>query len=173
MLELIMAIAIAGIAILLYPILKEYDPVLSIGYLTVRIIEATIFIVIAVLSLLLLITLSREFVEIGSPDLPHYQTLGSLILAVHDWAYVLGGKIIFSLSAIALNYMLYRSKLIPRSISIWGLLGATLLLAGGLLNMFSLLPDTSVWAIFVFLPIALQEMVFAGWLIVKGFNPID
>ena len=73
--------------------------------------------------------------------------------------------IVFSLTALILNYLLYQSELIPRWLSGWGLIGATLLLAAGLLEIFGInLTD------FINLPIALQEMVFAIWLIVKGFN---
>ena len=73
--------------------------------------------------------------------------------------------IVFSLTALILNYLLYQSELVPRWLSGWGLIGATLLLAAGLLEIFGInLTDI------INLPIALQEMVFAIWLIVKGFN---
>jgi Domain of unknown function (DUF4386) len=67
-----------------------------------------------------------------------------------------------------LNYMLFKSKLVPRFISIWGLIGAVWLLAGALLFLFGSIDEAS--STFVFLPLAVQEMVFAVWLIVKGFN---
>jgi len=73
--------------------------------------------------------------------------------------------IVFALSALMFNYLLYQSKLIPRWLSVWGLIGATLLLAEGLLGMFDLTIST-----FLAAPIAVQEMVLAAWLIVKGFN---
>jgi len=171
LLEFIMALAIAGIAIAMYPILQKYSETLAIGYLGARLMEAVIFIVIAVLGVLSVVTLSREFVRAGSPDVSYFQTLGTLLVGAHDWSYVLAGKVVFTLSALILNYVLYQSKLVPRFLAVWGLLGAVLLLAGGVLNMFGLLPDTSVLGTLVFLPIALQEMVFAVWLILKGFNP--
>jgi hypothetical protein len=75
-----------------------------------------------------------------------------------------------SLGALMFNYLLYQSKLIPRFISVWGLIGATLFLAAGLLGMFGLDPFSMI-SIFLVLPHALQEMVLAVWLMVKGFNP--
>lgn len=170
LLELIMALAIAGIAIMLYPILNKYNETLAIGYLGARVTEGIIFIVAAVIGLLTLVTLSREFVSAGAPESSYFQTLGKLLVNAHDWSYVLAGKIIFTLSALMLNYILYRTKLVPRFLAIWGLLGAALLLVGGVLNMFGSLSDTSVPGTLIFLPIALQEMVFAVWLIAKGFN---
>jgi hypothetical protein len=62
-------------------------------------------------------------------------------------------------------YLLYRSKLIPRWLSVWGLIGAALVLAVGVLGMFG------HSAMILWLPLAVNEMVLAVWLIVKGFNP--
>jgi len=84
---------------------------------------------------------------------------------------LLGVEFVFSLTALILNYLLFRSKLVPRFISVWGLIGATLLLVSGFLVMFGLSPSpTSAISMLLSLPISVQEMVFAVWLIVKGFN---
>ena len=78
---------------------------------------------------------------------------------------MLGLGLAFAISALILNYLLYQSKLIPRWLSGWGFVGAALVLANFLLEFFSIDPVE-----ILFLPIAVQEMVFAVWLIVKGFN---
>ena len=169
LLEVIMALAIAGIAITLYPVLKKYSETLAMGYVVIRTIEGVIFIVVAVFGLLSMVTLSQEFVKAGAPSASHFQTLGTLLTAAHDWAYIVSNPV-FSLSALILNYVLYRSKFVPRFISVWGMIGTVLLLAGGLSGMFSLLTDTSILGNTIYLPLAVQEMVFAVWLIVKGFN---
>ncbi len=78
--------------------------------------------------------------------------------------------IVFSLSALILNYILYRSKLIPRWLSGWGLIGATLYLGSGFLPLFGHDPRSTIYLLME-APLALQEMVLAVWLIVKGFNP--
>jgi len=76
---------------------------------------------------------------------------------------------VFALTPLILNYLLFKSKLVPRFISVWGLIGAILLLAEGLLGMFGVGPKSEI-SIFSLI-ILVQEMVFAVWLIVKGFNP--
>ena len=111
-------------------------------------------------------TLSQEFVKAGAPDASYYQTLGTLLLAAGDWAFLLGFGLAFTLSALILNFLLYQSKLIPRWLSGWGFVGAVLIFAYYLLQFFSI-NQVEI----LFLPIAVQEMVFAVWLIVKGFNP--
>ena len=168
--ELIMAFAVAGIAITIYPILKKHNEALAIGYVGARIIEGVLFIV-AVIGLLSLLTLSQEFVKAGAPDASYFQSLGTLLLAARDWAGHVLGSIVFPLGALILNYLLYQSKLVPRFISVWGLIGALLALTEGLLLMFGLIDPFSTNAILLNLPIAVNEMVLAVWLIVKGFNP--
>ena len=71
----------------------------------------------------------------------------------------------FALSALIINYLFFKSKLIPRLISAWGFIGGVLFLPGILLGMFDLTDPTLLFA-----PLGLQEMALAVWLIVKGFN---
>jgi hypothetical protein len=163
LLVLVMGIAIAFIPVVLFPILKKQNESLALGYVIFRVFEVVTFIAIAI-SFLLLLTLSREYVQAGTSNVSHYQTLGGLLLAAVDWTNFVT-IIVFSLSALILNFMFYRSKLIPRWLAGWGFIGAALHLAGGLLGMFDLEQVGLLAA-----PIALQEMVYAIWLIVKGFD---
>jgi len=164
LLELTWAASAVGITVLMFPILKKHNESLALGYVGARIFEGFIATVGAI-SGLLLITLSQEFVNALAPDAAYFQALSTLLLAARDWAWWIGPMIVFALSALMFNYLLYQSKLIPRWLSVWGLIGATLLLAEGLLGMFDLTIST-----FLAAPIAVQEMVLAAWLIVKGFN---
>ena len=168
LLVLIMGVALAPVPVLLFPILKKYNESLALGYVVFRVLEVVMYIGV-VISWLLLLTLSQQYVQAGAPDASFYQALGTLVKAAGEWIDPVL-VIIFSISALILNYVFYQSKLIPRWLSGWGLIGATLHLAEGLLAFFGY-PDISVLGIPVYLPIALQEMVYAVWLIAKGFNP--
>jgi hypothetical protein len=164
LLLLIDSAAVVGIAVMLFPILKKQSEALALGYVGFRIIEA-VMIIVAVIIPLALLTFSQEYVQATAPDASYLQTLSTLLLTVWDWALLLGIMIVFSLTALILNYLLYKSELVPRWLSGWGFIGATLLLAAGLVKIFGInLSDI------INLPIALQEMVFAIWLIVKGLN---
>jgi hypothetical protein len=169
LLELIMIVAIVGIAVMLFPILKKQNEGLALGYVAARIIEVVPFFV-GIASLLSLLKVSKEFVIAGAPASSYFQTLGILSIAIIDWTTMIGGHIIFSLTALILNYTLYKSKLVPRWISVWGLIGVPLMLASGVLGMFGLNSFSTIGT-FLILPLAIQEMIFAVWLIVKGFNP--
>ncbi len=167
--EFTMAVLIAGIPVFMYPLLKKYNEALALGYVVFRTIEVVIFTVGAI-SLLTLLTLSQEFVIAGTPDASYFQTLATLLLAVREWGGGVFSTIVFSLSALMLNYIFYRSKFIPRWLSGWGLIGATLYLGSGFLPLFGHDPRSTIYLLME-APLALQEMVFAVWLIVKGFNP--
>jgi hypothetical protein len=124
-----------------------------------------ISVLIGTIVLMTLLALSQEYAGAVARSASHYRTAGTLLLAARDWAFRLGSGFVFSLSAVILNWLLYQSRLIPRWLSGWGLVGAALSFATYLLQVFGISLDI------LFLPIALQEMVFAVWLIVKGFNP--
>lgn len=171
LLVLMDCVAVVFIPAMLYPILKKHNQALALGYLGLRIVESVV-IVVGEICVLVLLTASRSFSP-GASDASYLQTLGTLLLAAYrQGTHVIGVQIIFGLTALLLNYLLVRTKLVPGFISIWGLVGAFLLLAAGLIQLFGPgLLSTITTA--MNLPIALQEMVFAVWLIVKGFNPQD
>ena len=164
LLVLIDAIAVAGIGIMIYPVLKKHHNALALGYVGARIIEGTLFMMNAI-TILTLLTLSQESVKAGALDASYHQALGTVLLSAGNWAYLIGLGLVFALSALILNFVLYQSKLIPRWLSGWGLVGAALVFANYLLESFGINPVE-----ILFYPIAVQEMVFAVWLIVKGFN---
>jgi len=163
-LMLTLVASVVAIPIMMFPILKKHSESLALGYVGARIFEGLADAVIYGISPLLLLTLSQEFVKAGAPDASYFQTSGALLLAVNHWSHVLE-NFPYGLGALMFSYLLYKSKLVPRFLSVWGLIGATLMLVTGLLRMF----DPSL--VYLALPILLYEMVLAVWLIVKGFNP--
>ena len=167
--ELITVVAVAGTGIALFPIFRKHNEALALGYAGGRIIES-VFIVVTAVGALALLTLSRAYVA-GAPDASSFQTLGTVLLAERDWNFLIGPNTLFSLNALIVSYLLYQSRLVPRFLSVWGLIGAPLILAAGLLIMFGFPRFSPISALLALLPIASFEMVLAVWLIVKGFNP--
>ena len=167
---LIMAAACASIAIWLYPILRKYNEALALGAVGFRLMEGVLYIV-SVIGLILLLTLSEEFVKAGTPDSSYFQTLGVLLLAGYNWVGNVPLLLTWCLGALMYYYIFYQTKLIPRWLSGWGIIGIILCMVASLLVMFRLLDPLSTIQVVFNLPILLQEMVLAVWLIVKGFNP--
>ena len=162
--ELTWALAVVGIVVTLFPILKKQNEALALGFSGLRFMEAMSTMIHSIL-LLSLLTLGQQYVAAGMPDASYFQTAGTVFLAAREWTFMIGSGLVWSLSALILNVLLVQKKLIPRWLSGWGLVGATLSFVAYLLQFFSIHLTE-----FVFLPIGVQEMVFAVWLIVKGFN---
>jgi hypothetical protein len=165
---LILAVSVMGIGVFMYPILKKYNEGLALSYVGLRLIEA-ILIIVASISILSLLTLSQEYVA-GTLDASYYLPLGTSLLALQDWSFEIGTLIFLGLGGLPLYYILYQSKLVPRWLSGWGLIGASCILLYGVLGLFGLTTDSMILNILA-APIAVQEMVFAVWIIFKGFNP--
>jgi hypothetical protein len=168
--QFIMAVAYAGIAITLYPILRKYNESLALGFLSFRIIGA-VFLILGVTSVLLLLALSQEFVKAGTPDPSYFQTLGGLLRIGRDLVNHVAMPLALSVSGLTFYFLLYQTKFVPRWLSVWGLIATTLAILATLLVMFGLIEIITLIYIILALPTALQEMVLAVWLIVKGFNP--
>lgn len=164
LLLLVNSIAVVVIAILLYPILRGHNAPLARLYPASRIVESVVL-VIGVVGVLSLVTVSEHYVPTG-PDAIALGASADSLLAVYDWSALLGILLFFGLAGLILNAVLYQSQLIPRWLSVWGLIGAALLLIEGAFEIFGT-DGLEVLSI----PIAVQEMVFAGWLIVRGFAP--
>jgi len=164
----IMAAGGASIVIPMYPILKKYNRGMALGAVGFRLIEGAVFMV-GVMCVLSLVTLSQEFVRAGTPDASYFQTLGDLLLAGYTINHaVVPGVFAFSIGALMYYYIFYQSKLVPRWLSVWGLVGIILGIANGLYDMFAT-PNVTI-AMLLDLVIFAQEMVLGVWLIVKGFN---
>ena len=159
----ITAASIVGIPLVLYPVLKKHNETLALGYIGARTLEG-LFFVFNIITLLSLLSLSQEYVSSASANTSYFQISGSLLMAEFDWNSLLL-NIPFALSAILLGYVLYKSRLIPKWLAVWGFIGGALWLLGTILTQFGQGDVT-----FLAAPIAIQEMVFAAWLIVKGFN---
>lgn len=166
--ELIMGIAVVAIAIVFHPVMRRFSERLALGYLAARTIEAVMF-AIDIVALFVLLTLSRGLGSAGARAGSQLQTLGDLLQTGRDWTGNVPGTAAFALSALILNFVLYKARLVPRWLSVWGLGGAILYLAGGVMVMYGLEPMATTHVVLV-VPTAVQEMALAVWLIVSGFH---
>ena len=163
LLEITNAIAYLGIAVLMFPILKQRFESLALGYVGFRIIEFVMQI-LGDLSPLSLVSLSEEFVGGGATEIASFQAVGASLLAERAWAFQMVA-ITFGLGALLFYFILYQTRLIPRFLSIWGLVGGVIVLANTLLELFGINPGN------LGIVMLLNELFLGVWLIVKGFNP--
>jgi hypothetical protein len=169
---LLMGLTLALVPVMLFPLLKQFNEVLAIGYVVFRGALETALYIGMTIGWLMLIVLSQEYVKAEAPAASYFQTLGTLLLAGHE-ALNTVLIIVFSLNALMLYTVFYQSKLIPRWISIWGFIAILLHLTTAFLLLFGIVDSTASPVLMVFnLLILVQEMVMAVWLIVKGFNSV-
>lgn len=169
--QFLMAVFYSGIAILLYPVLKVHNESLALGFLGSRII-AVLFVLIGTITLLLILKLSRDFVNVNSPGSSHYHVIGDLLKAARDLLNHVGMIIVLCIGGIMLNIQLIQSELIPEWISVWGILGSVLAIFASILVVTRHVRIITPAYIILNIPIALQEIVFAAWLIFRGFEHI-
>jgi hypothetical protein len=167
LLWLISAFTGAGIAIAMYPILKEQNAGLALGSVIFRALEAAFYLVERV-CLLSLLTLGQQFTTAGAADRTVLQAIGNLLVSVDNHA-ALVAVFAFCVGGLMYYYLLFQSRLIPRWLSDFGLVALILMSTACVLALFSGNRITSYIPLAA--PIAVQEIVLGVWLIVKGFNP--
>ena len=160
---LLAVIGDAGHGVLMFPVLKQHSERMAIGYLAARIVDA-IFIAIMVLFILIQIPLGSEYLKAAATDASYLQALSALFAQGQLYAYEIGMSAL-GVSGLMLCYTLYKAKLVPGWLAVWGLVGYATILVGMLSAvMGSGLGDLSS------LPGGLWEVFIGVWLIVKGFS---
>ncbi len=170
LIEFVWAATGAGIAIGLYPVLRKRNRALALGSVAGRVVEG-VFVLVGTLSLLALLTLSQNYVAAGSPDSSSSLASGDMLLAVREWVHGFIGLLPFLLGALMYYYLLFKARLVPRWLSGWGLAAASLSLVATVYAGFTQDFGFSTVNTVLNIPIGVQEMVLAVWLIVRGFNP--
>jgi hypothetical protein len=166
----LMGVACAGIGLALYPIMKKYSTGLAIGVVGFRMAEGIFEIVGGVLTIGLL-ALSQEYVKAGASDAAYFQTIGAIIQAGDAWLSNGAVLLLWCIGALMYYAVFYQYRLVPRWLSVWGLVGITLVTIGGVLVMLHVIPGFGTVQMLLNLTIFPREMVLAVWLIAKGFNP--
>ena len=142
-LEAISGAAVIGISLIMYPLFKPHNDQISKGYLVFRVIEGLLMVITGALFL----SNSAQLLEIRD-----------LIWQAHSFVFIAG--------AFTFNYLLYISRIIPKWLSGYGIIATILLTIGNILEMTHLTGPMMI----LYLPIISNEVILAGWLIVKGFS---
>ncbi len=162
-LEIIVALAGIGTAVVLFPVLKKQNESLAAGLIAARVLESsTIFVGVAFI--LSIVTLRQG--GAGADALITSQTL----ITLYDRIFLLGQSFMPAVCDLLLGYLLYKSRLVPRALALIGMIGAPILIVGYVAVLFSIIGRLSPLAAMSAIPVALFEFSLGVWLIVKGFN---
>ena len=161
---LFMALSVMMISLALYPVLHKKNTSLAIGYVGLRFLEGFIFVINAVL-LLVLVTLSKDI-----SDLDFMNNFGHLVLETRNHlGHVALDMAIFPIASLIMYFVFYISKLIPRWLSIWGIIASIIYMAAAYMVLFGFEPLSPLYIV-MNIPLALNEAVLGVILIVKGLN---
>jgi hypothetical protein len=166
--ELLLIITNIGTAIVLFPVLKRQNEGLALGYVAARLVECT-FILVGIVTLLAIVTLRQG---VASADAGSLVVVGKSLVAVHNWTFLLGPGFVAGLgNGLMLGYLMYRSGLVPRRMTLLGLIGGPLVAASGIAVLFGLFAAGSAWQGIATVPEFAWEAFLGLWLTFKGFNP--
>jgi Domain of unknown function (DUF4386) len=168
LLEMILIFANVASALTLYPVLRRAFPVLSLGYVAARITENA-FIGVGIIAMLALNTLRLNG---AAADEAALLTAGQSLVAVHDWTFRLGpGVVVGAGNGLILGYMMWKTQLVPRALSILGLVGGPAILIAGALMIFGTIEIGSTPQVIATIPEFFWELFFGLYLVIRGFNP--
>jgi hypothetical protein len=170
LLVLVMGLSLAFVPVVLFPVLRRVDEVLAIGYLIVRgAVETACYVVIAI-GWLLIAPLGEVMSAGPGTASPAGVRLGSLMID-SDATMAVVQTIVFCLGALIFYILLYRSRIVPRWIALWGLAAIPFYVAADVLAVYAVIAVNSTAQNLLFAPIFVQEMVLAAWMIARGFRP--
>ena len=165
-LTFMMGISLVAMTVFLYPVIRKASKELAMGMILFRGALEGVFYCLSTLTFLTLVMVGNQYIAAGS-DSAVLQTIGNLLYQFANLAAPVS-SIIFLIGCTCIYITFYRTRLIPRWLSVWGFIGVITSLAAALLNFFHMDPGIGFYLEMVIAP---QEIVMAVWLIVKGFNP--
>lgn len=164
--------ALGGIvtAVALYSIARRYSERNALGFVTTRVMEAAI-IFVGVLAIMANYTLRNDVTGTAGADPTALKTTGQALVAIHDWTFLLGPGLMPALNALLIGSIMYRTRMLPRWIPTLGLIGAPLLIISSTATLFGAWDQVSGPASILVLPIAIWELSFGVYMIIKGLEP--
>jgi Domain of unknown function (DUF4386) len=163
-LEVIVALAGIGTAVVLYPVLKRQNQAAALGLVGSRVLEGA-GILAGVACLLAIVSLRQAGAGPGA------LVTGQTLAILYDRIFLLSQSLMPIVNDLLLGYLLYKSRLVPRVLPWLAFIGAALLLASDLAVLFGLVERVSALPAIAALPVALFEFSLGVYLTVKGFKP--
>ncbi|MGV9266425.1 DUF4386 domain-containing protein [Kitasatospora sp. NPDC003701] len=168
--EVVLALAVAGTGVMLFPVLRRRHEGIALGYVCARLLEAVV-IVLGLVAVLAVVTLRRDAAAAPSDaGASSYAVAARALVAVHDWTFLLGPNLILGVNTLLLALLLHRAGVVPRTITALGLVGGPLICASAVAVWFGLYGQLSGPGAAAALPVFAWELSLAGWLLLRGFR---
>lgn len=162
-LEIIVALSGIATAVILFPILKKQSEILSLGLVASRVVEAS-SIFLGVAFILSVVTLRQTGAGVDA------LASSNILVILYERTFLLSQSFMPAINDLLLGFLLYKSRLVPRALSLIGIVGGPVLIAGYLAVLFGLVGQHEPLAGLSALLVALFELLLGIWLTFKGFN---
>ncbi|WP_375578636.1 DUF4386 domain-containing protein [Marivirga tractuosa] len=169
--QFILLLTYLAFAILLFPLIKRFNNGLSIGFLSFRILTSAIL-AFGTIILMSILALSQEFVKNASESILIFEALGNVLKTTRDYINHVFMVLTLGIGNLLLYLLFLKSKLIPKWLSVWGILGTVLSVFASLLLLFQVVEVITPQYLILNAPTAILELILGFWLIIKGFNEV-
>lgn len=167
--EFVLALAVVGTGVALFPVVRRHNEGAALGYVCGRLLEAAV-IVVGIISVLSVVTLRRDWAAAPGGDVPSLVTAAGALVAIHDWTFLFGPNFVLGANTLVLACLMYRSRLVPRPVAVLGLVGGAMICASAAAVLFGLYEQVSVAGSVAALPVFAWEVTLAVRLLAKGFT---
>ncbi|MFB7587286.1 DUF4386 domain-containing protein [Streptomyces sp. NPDC056169] len=164
--EMVLLVAVIGTGVALYPVIRRRHEALAVGYVCGRLLEAAV-IAVGIVAVLAVVTLRQDLAG-GAGQAG--EVAASALVAVHDWAFLLGPNVVLGANTLVLAYVMLRTGLVPRWIALLGLVGGGLICASAVAVLFGLYEQVSAPGTLAALPVFAWEVTLAVRLLARGFR---
>ena len=169
-LEVLLALSGIATAVVFYPVLRRQNRAVALGYIGSRTIESAM-ILVGVIAVLSVVTLRKDVGGAGATDPATLEIAGRTLVAVKDWTFLFGPAFCSGVgNGVLLGYLMYKSRLLPRRLALFGLIGGPISAAGATAVLFGAWDQTDAIQFILTLGEIIWEAGLSIWLIVKGFN---
>lgn len=166
--EAVLIIANIGTATFLWPVLKRQHESLALSFVGARIMES-VFIAVGILSVLTVVSMRQAQAGVDAQQLT---VVGDALVSLQEWTFGLGPAFVVGVgNGLILGYLMYRSRLVPRGLSVLGLVGGPLIILSGTAVMLGIIEPGSTWQNLASVPEFFWELGLGIYLIVRGFRP--
>ena len=169
-LEFLTAASGVATAVILYPVTRRVSRTAAIGFVTSRVVEATM-IMVGIVSILSVVTLQQHFAGATGAQEQALGVTGEALVGMRQWTFLLGPTLMAGVNDLLLGYLLYRSRLVPRAISTIGLVGGPISLMSASVIILGGWTQLSTVGVLLALPVAVFEFSVGVYLTVRGFRP--
>ncbi|MFD3659417.1 DUF4386 domain-containing protein [Streptomyces sp. NPDC058659] len=170
--EMVLLVAVIGTGVALYPVIRRRHEALAIGYVCGRLLEAAV-IAVGIVSVLAVVTLRQDLAGgAGQAGEASGTATATALIAVHDWAFLLGPNVALGANTLVLAYVMRRTGLVPAWIALLGLVGGALICLSAVAVLFGLYEQVSAAGTLAALPVFAWEVTLAVRLLTRGFAPV-